>query len=281
MIPSPADLTYFIEVADALNLSRAAERLGISQPSLSLAMRRLEQAVGAPLLTRGKRGVALTQAGKQLLAYARQLMQTWEGVRARTLASVNEIAGAYTIGCHPSVGLDVLPAVLPRLMSEHPKLDIRLHHSLSRKVAEEVVSMKTDIGIVVNPVAHPDLVIHKLCDDEVTLWRAPRGNEDVLICDPDLTQSQELLKRIGKSGQSFSRIVTSDNLEVIAALTAAGGGTGILPTRVALRQGKRLVRVAKAPAFSDAHCLIFRVENKNVKAVQAISAAIRAAVKLS
>jgi len=52
MIPSPADLGYFMEVASTLNVSRAAERLGISQPSLSLAIRRMEEALGAPLLVR-------------------------------------------------------------------------------------------------------------------------------------------------------------------------------------------------------------------------------------
>ncbi len=64
MIPSPTDLKYFMEVAQTQNVSRAAERLGISQPSLSLAIRRMEQSVGAPLLIRSKRGVTMTQAGK-------------------------------------------------------------------------------------------------------------------------------------------------------------------------------------------------------------------------
>lgn len=276
MIPSPADITYFIEVASTLNVSRAAERLGISQPSLSLAMQRLEHAVGAPLLARSKRGVTLTQGGKQLLNHARHLLQTWEGVRTQTLASVNEIQGSYAIGCHPSVALNVLPDFLPKLLQNHPKLDITLRHDLSRKVAEEVVSHKADIGIVVNPVAHPDLVIHHLCQDEVTLWTsAKNANKSVLICDPDLLQSQSLLKKLKKAGMDFTRMVTSGNLEVIADLTAHGAGIGILPAKVAERARHKLSRVPKAPVFYDDHCLIFRVENKNVKAIQALSMAIR------
>jgi DNA-binding transcriptional LysR family regulator len=279
MMPSPADLTYFIEVATTLNVSRAAERLGISQPSLSLAMQRLEHAVGASLLSRSKRGVNLTQAGKQLLNHARHLLQTWEGVRTQALASVNEIQGSYTIGCHPSVALNMLPGFLPRLLQEHPKLDITLRHDLSRKVAEDVVSHKADIGIVVNPVAHPDLVIHHLCQDEVTLWTAARNaNKSVLICDPDLLQSQSLLKKLKKAGMEFTRMMTSGNLEVIADLTAHGSGIGILPARVAVRTRQKLTRIAKAPVFYDEHCLIFRVENKNVKAIQALSHAVRSCV---
>ncbi len=275
MMPSPSDLTYFVEVAEALNLSRASERLGISQPSLSLAMRRLEDSVGTQLLLRSKRGVTLTQGGRQLLTHAKYLLQSWDSVKTQTLASVNDIQGSYTIGCHPSVALNILPAFLPELMRHHPKLDIRLRHDLSRRIAEDVISLKIDIGVVVNPVQHPDLVIHRLCEDEVTLWAGPRCNKTVLICDPDLAQSQSLLKRLKKHRMVFERIISSGNLEVIAELTAAGCGIGILPAKVAGRARKPLQRVPKAPVFLDEHCLIYRVENKNVKTIQALSAAIK------
>ena len=62
MVPSAAELEYFLEVSSTLNLSRASERLGISQPSLSLAIKRLEQSVGTELFIRHKHGVTLTQA---------------------------------------------------------------------------------------------------------------------------------------------------------------------------------------------------------------------------
>lgn len=285
MIPSPADLAYFVEVAETQNVSRAAERLGISQPSLSLALQRLERAVGAALLIRSKRGVTLTQPGKQLLSHAKALLQSWDAVRAKALSSLHAIEGVYTIGCHPSVALYLLGSVLPPLLEKHPKLDIRLRHDLSRKVAEDVISLKTDVGIVVNPVQHPDLVIHRLCKDEVTLWtlkgRKPplqdiKGGGAVLICDPDLLQSQALLKKMKKSGLSFARILHSSSLEVITDLTANGCGVGLLPARVANTARQKLEPVADAPIFHDEHCLIFRAENKNVRSIQALNAAIRA-----
>src|SRR3954454_23122721 len=105
MMPSASDLTYFIEVAAALNLSRAAERLGISQPSLTLAIQRLEHSIGTSLFIRSKKGVTLPQPGKQVLAHARELLQRWEIVRTKALASTNEIQGSYTLGCPPSVAL--------------------------------------------------------------------------------------------------------------------------------------------------------------------------------
>src|SRR5688500_618008 len=105
MIPSPSELHYFIEVSNTLNVSRAAERLGISQPTLSLAIQRLENNIGAPLLIRTKSGVKLTHAGQKLVTQARSLIHEWDKIRGDALKDEAEIRGRYTIGCHPSVAL--------------------------------------------------------------------------------------------------------------------------------------------------------------------------------
>ncbi len=284
MIPSPADLTYFIEIAQTQNVSRAAERLGISQPSLSLAMRRLEESVGAALFLRSKRGVTLTQAGRQLQAHSKNLLQTWSDIRTQALASVHEIQGSYTIGCHASMAMRILSSFLPDLMAEHPKLEIRLRHDISRKTTEDVISMKIDIGIVVNPVRHPDLVIHKLGIDEVSLFvSADRSNETqnatdgtgVLVCDPDLAQTQFLLKEMKKKGMVFGRTLPTGSLEVAADIVSRGCGIGILPSKVAERARQKLRRLPKAPIFIDDHCLIYRAENKSVRAMQVLNGAIK------
>ncbi|MBI3558282.1 MAG: LysR family transcriptional regulator [Deltaproteobacteria bacterium] len=206
MLPSAAELQYFIEVASTLNVSRAAERLGISQPTLSLAIQRLETSFGLPLLIRSKSGVRLTQAGQKLVTQARGLLLDWEKIRGDALKDASEVSGRYVIGCHPSVALYSLPHVLPELVEQHQGLDIKLVHDLSRKITEDVVSFKIDFGIVVNPTEHPDLVIKLLCTDEVSVWGAsPARNADVLICDPELLQTQSLLKQL--SALAFCRRV--------------------------------------------------------------------------
>jgi LysR family transcriptional regulator, cell division regulator len=281
MIPSPADLTYFIEVANLSNLSRASESLGISQPSLTLAMRRLESAVGATLLVRHKRGVSLTKAGKQLLGHARHLLQQWDVIKSETLASINEIQGSFTIGCHTSIALRSLPYFLGDLLEKHPGLEIKFQHHLSRKITEQVINLKIDMGIVVNPTKHPDLVIKHLSDDKVTLWRGMgkrkiqdlTSGEAVLLCDPELIQTQSILKSLKKQNIYYRRIIPSDNLEVIGELTKAGCGIGILPGNVA--KPRKLTAIAKAPYYQDEICLLYRGENRHVKAIQIITDAIK------
>ncbi len=194
-------LKYFIEVSQVLNLSRAAERLGLSQPSLSLAIQRLEMEVDAKLLRRGPKGVQLSPAGAELAASAKVFLQNWEDLKKGVANRSDEVIGELHVGCHPSVAIYSLPYVLPQLLSQYP-LNIKLTHDLSRKITESVISARVDVGIVVNPVRHPDLVLKKLSDDQVTLWQSPEmsaGNRDVLICDPDLLQTQSLLKKVQKS----------------------------------------------------------------------------------
>jgi DNA-binding transcriptional LysR family regulator len=158
MTPSPHDLKYFREAAATLNMSRASERLGISQPSLSLAIQRIEDSVGDKVFYRSRRGLVLTQAGKQLLTHTNFLLDAWSQVKSKALASSQLIQGRYIIGCHASVALYSLGTFLPKVLHDHPTLEIKLEHDLSRKITESVISSAVDIGIVVNPVKHPDLI---------------------------------------------------------------------------------------------------------------------------
>lgn len=285
MMPSPTDLTYFIEVASTGNLSRAAERIGITQPSLSLSIQRLEHSIGTPLLIRSKKGVSVTQAGKQLLTRTKDLLQQWENIRSHALSSTNEVQGRYVLGCHSSVALYSTPHFLPNLLEKNSKLEIKLVHDLSRKIAEKVISMEVDVGIVVNPVQHPDLIIKKLCTDEVTFWTTThktkkktqdyQSGEAVLICDPDLLQTQSLIKQLKKNGLHYSRTLPTSSLEVATKLVASGAGIGIIPSRVVKALSPSgLQKVQNAPVFYDEISLIYRVENKLIQSIQTISTAI-------
>lgn len=282
---SLTQLRYFIEIANTLNLSRSAEKLGISQPSLSVAIKKLETALGARVFIRQKRGVHLTQAGKQLLAHSKQLLQYWEGTKAKVLASHNEIQGSFILGCHPSLGLHYLANFLPDLLIKHPRLEIQIQHDISRRITEKVINLSVDLGVVVNPIKHPDLILHKLGDDKVTLWQSSKNKNEnqmihsekvVFICDPELGQTQWLLKNLNKKGIHTRRILSCSNLELIANLTIKGAGIGILPSSVVNSYMPTMLKtIPQMPSFHDEIYLIYRHENRELKALQTIIKAIK------
>lgn len=288
MLPSPSELGYFIEVANTQNISRAAERLGIAQPTLSLAIQRLEQNFGAPLLVRNRSGVKLTPIGRRLLSQSKNLLMEWDRVRSESLKDENELTGSYIIGAHPSVALYCLPSLLPDLLQKFVHVEIKLVHDLSRRICEQVISFEIDFGIVVNPWNHPDLVLKPLSRDEVTLWVGPKktplnevnSDRKVLICDPDLIQTQSILKQLEKFSISFDRVLYSSNLEVITSLVAAGAGVGVLPGRVALRDSHLKLQIFKkdGPKFFDRCSLVYRADAQRSKTSRTIARFIESQV---
>lgn len=280
MLPNAHELRYFVEIAHTLNMSRAAERLGITQPALTLAIQRLEHALGQKVLFRSKTGVKLTKPGEKLAIRAKTLLSEWEKIKSETAKDEHIVRGRYIIGCHPSVTLYTAPHYLQKLLEKNPDLEIKFTHDLSRKITEAVISFKVDFGIVVNPVPHPDLIIKELMKDEVSFWvgskktilQDVKSKSAILICDPDLLQSQSLMTHMEKFGLKFSRSITSSNLEVITALVAAGAGVGILPGRVAthIKSYKLKPLSMKCPKFHDRICLIYRADTQKSPASKSL-----------
>lgn len=258
--PSPSDLRYFQEIALTENLSRAAERLGIAQPTLSLSLKRLEEQLNVELFSRKNKGLILTDAGHRLLRECNKLLADWESIVSETKKSQTEIKGRYTLGCHPSVALYSLDPFIRDFYGEFPGIEIHLIHNLSRIICEKVVSGQIDFGIVVNPNRHPDLVLKKLGTDEVCFWKKPGGLSDVLIYNQDLIQSQSMIKQI--KSQFFERTIISDNLEVMSVLARSGAGVAILPTRVVGAIAPELKRVPNMPTYRDEIYFLYRFDKE-------------------
>jgi DNA-binding transcriptional LysR family regulator len=254
---NPTDLRYFFEVARSLNISRAAERLDVGQPTVSQAIQRIERLLGVALFDRFKTGVQLTQPGRRLFNDGQKALEVWENLKVVSQSSKTSVEGRYTIGCHTAVATYSLPKFLRHLLAEHSNLEIELKHGLSREIVADVIAFKTDFGLVMNPIRHPDLVIKHLCEDRVSFWKAANSIEDTLIFDPALSQSQSLFSKIGKS-LDIKRHLTSGNLELIARLTSQGCGIGVIPERIAV-QYSNLVPVSKSlPSALDRLALVYR-----------------------
>lgn len=286
MLASPTELYYFNEICRTLNLSRASERLGISQPSLSQSLKRLETFIGTPLFLRVKTGVKLTKAGSQLQTHTNELLTLWERVRSESLASCQEVQGSITLGCHPTVARHILPALLPSFVAKYPHLDIALVHDLSRKIVEGVINLSIDVGLVVNPIRHPGIILQKLYDDEVGFWQAKDKQWSfelggTIICDPELNQTQQMLNTLREQGRANFRLLTSSNLDVIASLTASGTGIGILPKSVIQMMQPELKPVPDMPAYHDQIYLAYRPEQRDIMALKVLIKGIKDTISVA
>ena len=284
MLPNFHDLKSLLEVSNTKNLSRAAERLGMTQPALSQAMKRLEQSVGTDLLIRTKGGVQLTKTGKKIALESKALLQSWEQMVLDSTKDQQTLKGRYTLGVHPSLAIYTVEHFLPNLLKKYKDLQIDLIHNISRKIAEEIISFKIDFGLVVNPPEHPDLIITELFKDEVTYFTAKKKNplNDIkndlatLIIEPSLGQTQDILIKAHKKGIKFKRTISSSNLEVITKLVAVGAGIGILPGRVASHfkpknKDQSIIKLPGSyPVYRDRICLVYRAEFRRSDAAKSL-----------
>ncbi len=254
------DVRYFITVSEVLNITKASQIIGLSQPALSYAIKRLENYFGGELLIRLKNGIQLTKLGEEFKQRAYRLLYEWEQAQNLTCSNSGLSQARYTIAIHPSVALYTLQDFMPMLQRDLPKLNINFIHGLSREMTEKVINWEADFGIVINPIQHPDLVISKLCQDKVSIFYG-KNTQNKLIYDNNLAQSQHILKHIKKK-HHFDSVVNSANLEVVAKLTSLEFGYGILPTKVA-NQYPHLKKLKDAPVFSDELCLVYRHEKHN------------------
>lgn len=279
MTPSFSDLTYFYEAAHALNLSHAAKKLGVTQPSLSIAINRLEKSLDAPLFIRHRQGVTLTQSGERLKNHVKDLLLKWKNTQSSIQSLSDDVSGKVSIGCHAALAPH-LSQVTSELLQSHPLLEIQFRIDTSVRMTEAVIDGTLDIAIVYDPVKHPDLIMRKIQDIELTFWQSSSSptNHEIIICDPQIPQMQKLLKEMEKI-KSVARICSIGQYDMIANLTSCGAGLGILPSCVVGKlYSDKVTRVVNAPAIQCEMFLIYRSENRTMQARTVVLNALKSLI---
>lgn len=286
------DLRYFLEVKARGSLTAAARSLGVSQPSLTAAMQRLEKHFETTLLLRDHTGVKLTVTGRALAYDADELFEVLTRAERRVTGLEDAHGGRFVIGCHESLGAYFLPEFLRRFFESHPNIDVSVQNSSSSATRDAAVDRSVDFAIVVNPRPHPDLVLVELFDDAVDFFtlanakgKSPaRTMEEALariahgpvVHAARVTESQTLLANLEERGCVPARNISCGDFELVKSILLAGVGVGLLPRRVAAynHEGK-LVRVhPELPYFSDRILLAFRSDMHKTKAAVALKEAL-------
>jgi DNA-binding transcriptional LysR family regulator len=160
-------LRYFVAIAEAGSVSRAAEKLFIAQPPLSVQVRQLEEEVGAALFIRHAKGVRLTTAGEALLPEARSLLD--RAARLRDTVRGTADAVRLSIGYVPSAVSTVLPSLARRLRKAVPRLDLELREMISTEQAEALLAAHIDAGLARTLPRHPRLEVAASMQDSFCL----------------------------------------------------------------------------------------------------------------
>src|SRR5512132_1887434 len=169
-------LTAFCAVVERKSFSQAAERLGVTQPAVSLQIRSLEQRLGRQLLDRSGRRVEPTEAGLRLYASAQRLLQAEEQL-LEELESDDEgvVTGALELGASTGPGGSVVPVILCEFQERHPDVRVRLTVSDTQTVVARVADRELELGVVGAGRRHRGVAFEPFFRDEVVL-ACPAGH---------------------------------------------------------------------------------------------------------
>jgi DNA-binding transcriptional LysR family regulator len=167
-------LAAFCAVVDRESFSQAAERLGVTQPAVSLQVRALEERLGQQLLDRSGRRVEPTEAGRRLYRSARRMLQLEEQL-LDDVASANDgtLAGTLSLGSSTGPGAHLVPLLLCEFQRLHPDLHVALSISDTHAVIERVAAREVELGVVGALRRHRSLVFEPLARDEIVLAVPP------------------------------------------------------------------------------------------------------------
>lgn len=160
-------LRTFLAVARCGSLTRAAKELYISQPAVTLQIRKLEQEYNTSLFHRQERGVQLTPAGRLLLEYAKRIDGIYDEAAEEISALNGSVRGTLRVGATLTIGEYVLPRVVGRFKSEYPKVEILLEVENTDRIVDQVASGILDCGLVEGPFDNGMIRAEKLSDDEL------------------------------------------------------------------------------------------------------------------
>lgn len=237
-------LRYFVELARTRHFTRAAERLCITQPSLSHAITQLEMELGVPLFERSGRNTALTRFGEQFLTCAQQTLSTLdEGVGA--LQRVARGEGLIRLGLLRTLGVDFVPGLAARFLRECPGRDIRFtfNTGVTQQLLEGLTAKRFDLVFCSQPPAKLQLTAVPVSRQDLVLI-VPRTHPLAALHAVDLTETLPYPQVYFSPGSGMRDVVDglfaqiggspqiayeTEEDQVIAGLVAQGFGIAVVP----------------------------------------------------
>jgi DNA-binding transcriptional LysR family regulator len=266
------EIRAFVTVADAGNFTRAALQLHLSQPALTVQIRRLEEIVGARLFDRNSRSVALTQTGRELLPLLRRSLDDMERVLRDARALGEGVSGTVRLACLPTFAASALPDLIRTFREHVPRASFQIRDAVASTVVELVRNETVDIGVTGGDVVDSSLeVLHSgsdrlvvVCPKTHPLARKRRiAVADLAGLPLVLTASGTSVrtvvdKALGAAGCTLEIACEPTYMMTAVAMVRGGLGVTILPAtaREVLAEPDLVARPIDDPAFVRATALV-------------------------
>ena len=242
-IPSPRQVQYFIAVAEAGGFRGAAERLAVSQPTLTQQIGALEDALGLRLFERSRAGTHLTAAARELLPAARRAVEAMQSLADRARALSSGPTGTYRLGVTPTLGPYLLPHVLPALHRRYGALRLFIRERAPRDLAPGLADGEFDLVLGPLPIEDERLTVQPLFREPLHLvfasdhpfaalprvLRCDLRGQSILALEEHHQFHQQIQHLCDELGAHVLRNYEGTSLDALRLMCATGMGATFLP----------------------------------------------------
>ena len=169
-----AQLEYFSRVVQEKSFSKAADKVFRTQPAVSIAIRRLEEEIGLPLLDRTQKTPVLTEAGQVVYDYAQRILGLRDQV-GQAIAEMQSLKrGLIRVGANESTSLYLLPELILKFREQHPEVKVEIFRHVSSRLPREVLERNVDFALMASEPEDRDLEAFPVLKDELVLIMSPK-----------------------------------------------------------------------------------------------------------
>ena len=286
------ELKFIVAVAQERNFRRAAEKCFVTQPALSLAIKKLEEELNVSIFERSRTDVSTTEIGEKIIEQAAKVLE--EASRIKQLAELgkNQLIGTFKLGMIHSIGPYLLPEIIPILRKTAPDMPLEVEENLTANLETQLRNGVIDAAIIALPFDLAGVQYQALYDEEFDVvvpvnhhWAARKhikpeelAEEKVLLLNSGhcfSNQVAEACPNLARKGE----VLQGNSLETIRNMVASNLGITVLPcSATAERYHNPLIRVIPFthPAPTRRIAIAWRKSFVRVEAVEIIADAIKA-----
>jgi LysR family hydrogen peroxide-inducible transcriptional activator len=287
------ELKYVVALAGERHFGRAAQKCFVTQPTLSLALAKLEDELGVKLFERNKNEVLVTARGQAIVEQARRVLDEVGKISHIAKGSQDQLAGALRLGVIPTIGPYLLPDLVPILRKRAPSMPLAIEENLTGNLAPMLREGELDVVIIALPFSVPGVKTRVVYEEPFSVvvpeghpWESRKAVKPAELADENLLvlnaghcfRDQVLEACPGQANTALPEGRAGSSLETIRNMVASGLGVSVLPaSALTPRYASKLLRVVpfSTPAPSRKVALAWRASFDRPMAVDVLAEAIQ------
>jgi len=271
------ELKYIVAVARERHFGRAADACFVSQPTLSVAIKKLEDELGVLLFERRSAEVTATPAGERIVAQAQRVLDEAAQIKEIAKQGKDPLSGALRLGVIYTIGPYLLPALVRQLLRSAPQMPLLLSENFTVRLVELLKNGEIDVAVMALPLPDFGLVLQPVYD-EPFMVAMPRGHATGHCFRDQVLEVCPELSRFSSQAEGIQKTFEGSSLETIRHMVASGLGLTVLPVTSVPQKPPRdsllEYRPFKPPIPDRRVVLVWRKSYTRLAAIEALRTAI-------